>query len=84
MIKILIKIFSKKKKRKASYELLLRCPGVLCAQKHMVGQVKSSPSVIAPEMKVHIHIYALASYQVYILKSQIEYKVHFNFRECRK
>lgn len=35
-------------------------------------------------MKVCVYIYVLAFYKVYILKSQIEYRVHFNFRECRK
>lgn len=35
-------------------------------------------------MKVNIHIYVLDFYQVYILKRQIEKRLHFNFTECRK
>jgi hypothetical protein len=41
-IKILIEQFSKKKRRKLSHELLLRCPGVFSVQKHMLGKIKSS------------------------------------------
>lgn len=35
-------------------------------------------------MEVHICIYGLDFYQVYTMKSQIEYRVHFNVTECRK
>lgn len=35
-------------------------------------------------MKAHIHMYVLDFHQVDTMKSQIEFRIHFNITECIK
>lgn len=58
--------------------------GSLCTEAHSGPGKEAGPLWLLLKWRCIFHIYVLAFYQVYILKSQIEYRVHFNFRECRK